>query len=155
MPVTASVTGCSTCRRVFTSRKKNSPVVVVEQELDGAGGAVAERAREAQRGVAHRLAQRGVDPRRGRLLEDLLVATLDRALALAEVHELPVGVAEDLDLDVAGARDVALEEDAIVAEAARRLAPRRRDRLVELAPRASTMRMPLPPPPAAAFTSSG
>jgi hypothetical protein len=99
--VTASVTGCSTCRRVLTSRKKNSPVVVVDEELDGAGRLVAEGAGEGEGGLAHRPAGR-VDDRRGRLLDDLLVAALDGALALAEVHEVAVAVAEDLDLDVAG-----------------------------------------------------
>ena len=39
----------------------------------------------------------------GRLLDDLLVAALDRALALAEVHERAVPVAEYLHLDVARA----------------------------------------------------
>ena len=37
-----SVTGCSTCSRVFISRKKKSPVVV-GQELDGARAGVADR----------------------------------------------------------------------------------------------------------------
>jgi hypothetical protein len=36
------------------------------------------------------------------------VAALDRALALAQVHHVAVGVAQDLDLDVASAREVAL-----------------------------------------------
>jgi hypothetical protein len=39
------------------------------------------------------------------------------------VHEAAVVIAEDLDLDVARARQIALEEDPIVAEAASRLAP--------------------------------
>ena len=92
--------------------------VVVHQELDRARGVVAERPGEAQRRLAHGLAQRGVDPGRRRLLEDLLVAALDRALALAEMHEVAVGVAQNLDLDVTRARHVALQEDAVVTEAA-------------------------------------
>ena len=43
-PVVASVTGCSTCRRVFISRKKNV-AVLVGHELDGARAGVADRAR--------------------------------------------------------------------------------------------------------------
>ena len=57
--------------------------------------------RQGQRGVAHRRAHRLVDDRRRGLLDQLLVAALDRALALAEVDQVPVVVAEDLDLDVA------------------------------------------------------
>ena len=43
-PVTASVTGCSTCRRVFISRNQKL-AVGVEQELDGAGADVVDGAR--------------------------------------------------------------------------------------------------------------
>src|SRR5229473_3402160 len=44
------------------------------------------------------------------------MAPLQRTLALAEVHDVAVGVAEDLDLDVAGLVEVALEVDVAVAE---------------------------------------
>ncbi len=57
-----------------------------------------------------------IEARRGRFFDDLLVPSLDRALALAEVHHSAVGVAEDLDLDVAAAGQVALGEDTIIAE---------------------------------------
>jgi hypothetical protein len=107
--------------------------LVVDQELDRARRRVVERAREPQRRVAHALAQRELDARGGRLLDDLLMPALDRALALAQVHEVAVAIAEDLDLDVTRARHVALEEHAIVSESAGRLAPRGRDRLGELA----------------------
>jgi hypothetical protein len=39
----------------------------------------------------------------GGFLDELLVAALDGAVALAEVDDRAVPVAEDLDLDVAGA----------------------------------------------------
>ncbi len=96
--------------------------VVVHQELDGAGGAVADGPGQLQGGVAHGAAEVGIDHGRRRLLEHLLVAALDGALALAQVDHGAVGVAQDLDLDVAGAGDVALQEHAVVAEAAERLA---------------------------------
>jgi hypothetical protein len=38
---------------------------------------------------------------RGRLLDDLLVAPLDRAFALAEIDRVAVAVGEHLDLDMA------------------------------------------------------
>ena len=70
--------------------------------------------------------------RRRRLLDQLLVPPLHAALALAQVHDGPVGVREDLDLHVAWPLEVPLEQEPVVAERRRRLAPRRRQRLVEL-----------------------
>jgi hypothetical protein len=55
-------------------------------------------------------------------LDDLLVAALDRAVALPQVHEVAVRVAEDLHLDVLGAGDVALDEH--LARGRRRRRPR-------------------------------
>ena len=127
----------------------------IDDELDGAGADVADRAAERDRGLAHRGAARVVERGRRRLLDDLLVAALDRALALPQVHDVAVRVAEDLDLDVARPLDVALEQQRVVAERDSRLAARALDRLGELARRARTTRMPLPPPPADALTSSG
>src|SRR5207302_9421825 len=48
---------------------------------------------------------------------------LQRALPLAEVEDMAVGVAEDLDLDVAGLVEVALEVEGPVAEGEPGLAP--------------------------------
>ena len=80
----------------------------------------------ALRGVDHRLpelaalllGQRG----RRRLLEQLLMPPLDRALALAQVHDVAVMVAEDLQLDVPRVLEVLLDVDV----AARRTPPRPR-----------------------------
>jgi hypothetical protein len=57
-----------------------------------------------------------VEQRRRRFLDDLLVAALDRAFALAEIDDVAVLVAEHLDLDVAGIDDELLDEHAVVAE---------------------------------------
>src|SRR4051794_7187362 len=75
-------------------------VAPVEHELRGAGTRVADRAGEADGRVAHRRTQRGVDGGRRRLLEHLLVTTLDRTVALAEGRDVSLRVAEQLDLDV-------------------------------------------------------
>ena len=87
-------------------------VAPVEHELDGAGAAVADRAAERDRGLAHPRSKLAVERGGGRLLEHLLVAALDRALALAEGDDLAVLVGEQLDLDVARALDEALVVDA-------------------------------------------
>ena len=57
--MTASVTGCSTWIRPFSSRKKNS--LPVEHELGGACSDVADRAREAHGGVAQPVAQARIE----------------------------------------------------------------------------------------------
>ena len=54
---------------------------------------------------------------------------LDRALALPEVDDVAVGVAQHLDLDVPGLLDELLEEDAVVAEGGLGLGPAGREAL--------------------------
>ena len=56
------------------------------------------------------------DDRRGRFLEDLLVAALQRAVALAEVDRVAVAVAEHLEFDVARVGEIFLHVDGVVAE---------------------------------------
>ena len=107
-------------------------VAAVEHELGRAGAAVADRPRERDRGLAHLRAQLRVERGRGRLLEHLLMAPLNRALALAERDDRALRVAEQLDLDVPRPLDVALAEDPLVAEGRLRLAPRGGERLVQL-----------------------
>src|SRR5262249_32070141 len=91
-------------------------------------------------------AQLGAHHRRRRLLEHLLVAALQRALALAEREHVPVRVADHLHLDVPRARQEALDEHAVVAEAGRGLALRRAARLAR---RRRPPHSPPPPPPRA------
>ena len=132
--MTASVTGCSTCRRVLTSRKLidlDAPRFV-DEELDRAGALIADGSSERDRTVADRGTGLGRDARRGRLLDDLLVAALDRALPLTQVDDVAVGIADDLHLDVAGAFDVRLDEDRAVTERRCGLARACRDRVGEL-----------------------
>ena len=107
-------------------------VAPVEHELDGAGAPVADRASEGDRGVAHPLSKLAVERGGGRLLEHLLVAALDRALALAEGDDLAVLVGQQLDLDVSGPLDVALVVDGVVAESRLRLPPGRFRGFLEL-----------------------
>ena len=94
----------------------------VDDELDRAGRAVIDGARQRHRLRAHRRARRRVEKRARRLLDDLLVAALDRAFALAEMDDVAVRVAQHLDLDVPRLLDVFLDEDAVVGKARFRLA---------------------------------
>ena len=100
-----------------------APGVDVDEEFHRARRAVAHLPADGHGGVADLLAQVLGEPRAGRNLDDLLMAALHRAIALPEVHEVPVHVAEDLHFDVLGSREVALEEDVGLAEGRRRFPP--------------------------------
>ena len=90
----------------------------------------------------------------GRLLDQLLVAALDRAVALAEVDHVALGVGEHLHLDVARVLQVALEVDAVVGEELLAFAGGALEGLLELVGVIAT-RNPLPPPPPAALQATG
>ncbi len=91
--------------------------VLAGNELDRAGAVVAHGLGQRDGLLAHRLARLLVEQGRGRLLDHLLVAALDGALALTQVDDVAVLVAEHLDLDVARIDDELLDEHPIVAEA--------------------------------------
>ncbi len=96
----------------------------VLQELDGARRPVAHRAPDLERGLAQLRARRVGEEHRRRPLHDLLVATLQRAVALIEMHEVAVRVAENLHFHVPRADDELLEIHLVFAERGFRLAPR-------------------------------
>ena len=93
-----------------------------DDQLDRPRAIISHRRGEGDRLLAHRLAHFGRDERRRRFLDDLLVAALDRAFALAQIKHRAMLVAEQLDLDMAGVLDEFLDEYAVVAEAAQPLA---------------------------------
>ena len=105
--------------------------LVVEQELERARVGVLHRAGgiddDAAQLAAHLLGHRDRRP----FFEQLLMAALDRALALAEVDNRAVMIAQHLKLDMARVLDVLLDVD--VADAKRRLgfALRRLERLAQ------------------------
>src|SRR6185503_11447644 len=85
-----------------------------EEELERSGPLVSHGAARALDGRLHLLA--GLGRERRRLLHELLMPALDRAFALAEREDVPVPVAQDLDLDVACRVDDLLEVEGTVAE---------------------------------------
>lgn len=87
----------------------------------GAGTPVADRAGGLDRGLTDPGPRLVVEERGGGLLDDLLVAALERAFAFAEVDDIPVRIGHDLDLDVARGGDEAFEEERVVAEGVRGL----------------------------------
>jgi hypothetical protein len=88
-----------------------------DEELARPGADVTAGTRRGDGDLAHALAHVGVDERARALLENLLVATLNTALALANEHTVPMRIGEDLDLDVMRPEHVLLEVDGVVAEA--------------------------------------
>ncbi len=91
-------------------------LLAIDNELDRAGGVVADRLGERHGLFAHGLSRGFVEEGRGGFLDDLLVAALDRAFAFAEIEHGSVLVAEHLYFDVARLGDELLDEDAVVAE---------------------------------------
>ena len=106
--------------------------VGADDELDGAGSDVAHGLRGLAGGLADAGSGRLVEQCRGRLFDDLLVAPLQRALTLAEVDDVAVGVGHDLDLDVARGGHESFEEESVVAEGARGLTAGRLQRFGQL-----------------------
>ena len=97
------------------------PIGGVDEELERAEAVVSRLARNPLRRPDDPLSQGRRQRRAGRDLDQLLVAALDRAFALAEIGEAAVTVAKDLDLDVPGAGDQALGIERAVAKGALRL----------------------------------
>ena len=92
---------------------------VVVQELQRAGAAIADRARQLRRRFAQALARGGVQRGRGRFLEHLLATPLQRAFAFIKMDGV-LAVAQHLHFDVR-ARQVAFQIDAAIAECRLRL----------------------------------
>ncbi len=129
-------------------------LVAGDEALDRSGGIVADRLRGAHAGFAHRRAH-PLGNRGGRLLPEFLMAPLQRAVALADVHDAAVLVGQHLQLDVLGILEIPLGIDRAVFEIRLRLAPGRLKRGFESRPSPRAMRKPLPPPPEAALNANG
>ena len=98
--------------------------VEVVEEFDRAGVVVADPLGDPDSSIAEFAADIFLEPDRGSDLDDLLVPALDRAIPLVQMQDVPVVVAEDLDLDVLRPRNVFFEKDRGIAERAARLAAR-------------------------------
>src|ERR671910_743694 len=80
--------------------------VLVQQEFHRAGPDIANGLGGSHGGLTHPPPGRQVEVGGRRLLHDLLMAALDRAVALEQVDAVALGISEDLDLDMARPRDV-------------------------------------------------
>ncbi len=107
-------------------------LAVLDEELHGAGVGVVGGADTAAGSLADALAQVVGERRRRGLLDDLLVAALERTVALAEVADVAVLVGENLHLDVARRFEVLFDVDGGVVEVRLALALCRLELLVDL-----------------------
>ena len=99
-----------------------------DQELDRACALVADSFCERDGGGGHLRTQRLRHARCRRFLDHLLVAPLQGAVALEEMHGVAVRIAENLHLDVARRDDQLLHQHTRVTEGALRLALRALER---------------------------
>ena len=90
--------------------------IVIDEILDGTGILVSDAFAELDRGIAHLFAKLGGHERGWAFLHDLLVAALQRAVALSEMHDAAVLIAEDLELNVVGIDDELLDINGTVTE---------------------------------------
>mmetsp|Transcript_7497 Transcript_7497/g.19307 ORF Transcript_7497/g.19307 Transcript_7497/m.19307 type:complete len:224 (-) Transcript_7497:432-1103(-) len=97
-------------------------ILGVHDELNGARADVAHRLGRTHGSLPQLASQLGAQTRGWGLLDDLLVSPLNRAVALEEVDGVAVLVGKHLHLDVAGPRDVPLEEHPVVSKGVARLA---------------------------------
>ncbi len=121
IPVTASVTGCSTWMRVFISKKVKVAVARPTKTPPYRHWCTRPRARHRTAASPIACAQLRSDRRRRRLLDELLVATLDGALPLAQVDDVAVLVRQHLNFDVARHLDHFFDVHVGVAERGLRL----------------------------------
>ena len=129
--------------------------VAGEQELHRADVGIADDLRRAHRRLAHLVAQPRGQHRARRLLDHLLMAALDRAIALAQMDHVATRCRRESEIRRdARARDISPD-----TSCASRTRPRSRRAPAGTGGRSSfssrTTRIPLPPPPAAALISTG
>jgi hypothetical protein len=103
--------------------------VFVGDEFHRAGIHIADRPRRRNRGVAHFAAALSRHSRCRRLLEDLLMTALHRAVALEQIHAMPLRVRKHLHLDVPRTGEILLDQHPVIAERGGRFALRRSERI--------------------------
>ena len=91
-------------------------LAVLVEEFDRADAEVLQLAHGVGDDLADLVAGGDVERGRGAFLHHLLVAALQRAVALAEMDGVAAAVADHLDLDVARALQIFFEIDGVVAE---------------------------------------
>src|SRR5690554_6876907 len=99
-------------------------LVLIDNELNGTGAAIIQYLGEFHRGVAYRLCQYLRDACGRRFLDQLLVASLKRALAIAKMHDISVAISNYLHFNVLGVGDITFDKQRGVAEGGLSFSPR-------------------------------
>src|SRR3954452_19977836 len=98
---------------------KVEAAIFVHKKLNGSGGHIPDLTQSGNQLLANLVAHLWGDLQRWRFFQQLLVTTLDAALALAEADYLSIRVAHDLELDVPRLLDELLHVEVAVAEGVR------------------------------------
>ena len=122
------------------------PPVFSHEELDRADAGIGYGRGDSNRRLPERIAKCCIHQRRRRFLDHLLVATLARAVALAEMDDVAMGIGSDLNLYMTDVVERPLEDHGRGAEGAQPFATRARQCLGELR---QTLDAPHPTSPAA------
>ena len=96
--------------------------LLLHDEFHRARAHVVHSAGGGHSGLTHLPAKLRRHAGRGRFFQHLLVAPLHRAVALEQVHVVALGVAKDLNLDVARALHVLFDQHGVIAKAVDRFA---------------------------------
>ena len=97
-------------------------LITGNQKFDGSGADIIDRPRGSNGRLPERIAQVIGQVRRGRLLDDFLVAALDRTIALGQPKSAPVLVAKNLDLNMTSPNQITLQQHPIIAKTRSRFA---------------------------------
>ena len=100
-------------------------LLLVNQELDGTSICIVRGSRHPNRDLAHTAPHLGIDDRRRRFFQHLLMATLQRTLALPQVNRMTMLVGQNLHFNVPRIDDRFFDVHFVIAERALGFAPRR------------------------------
>jgi hypothetical protein len=128
---------------------------IFPEKLDRAGTAIAHIGHRLGNDPAHARAFFSGDDRRRRFLQHLLVAALQRTVALTQMDGIAFAIAEYLKFDVARIAEIFFDIDGRIAEGGLCLAARPAASAFPALRGCCTTFMPRPPPPDAALMITG
>src|SRR5260221_9565448 len=96
-------------------------LIILDDEFDGAGAEIADRARRRHRRRTHGGTAFGRHAGGRRFLHHLLMPALDRTIALEEMQDMAVAVGEDLHLDMARPGEIACDQPPFINKGVLRL----------------------------------
>ena len=117
-----------------TSSEERDSAITGDEKLAGTGADVGDLAEDRLRGRVQQLVLLVGEERRGRLFDELLVSSLQRAVARGDDDDVAVRIREALGFDVSRRIEVLLDETLAASERRDRFARRRLEELRDLLP---------------------